>query len=148
VMGRGDLAVDAALMTATGRVAQRDRIDRAVGEWLLARDPREAARLMQAARVPAGGMLRVSELPEFAFFRERAGFRTVRHPDIANEFLLEGPPVHSQRLPDPPMQPAPRIGAHTAEIARTLLGLSDAEITRLIGTGVLECTAPVPAVAA
>jgi crotonobetainyl-CoA:carnitine CoA-transferase CaiB-like acyl-CoA transferase len=99
--------------------------------------------LLQEAGVPAGPMLRVSELPQFAYFRERGLFREAKHPWIQAPFLLEGGPVRSERLLDPPQRPAPLAGEHSVEIVRTRLGLANDEITRLIEAKVLEIPAPV-----
>ena len=46
---------------------------------------------------------------------------------------------------DADIRQAPRLGEHTREICRALLGLSDAEIERLIAAGALEETKPRPA---
>jgi len=41
-------------------------------------------------------------------------------------------------MPGAPLEPAPLAGQQTRDIARTLLGLSDAQIEVLLGDGVLE----------
>ena len=143
-IGREDLRQDAALATAPGRAAQRARIDQAVIDWLATNSPHDAMAQLQAAGVPAAAMLRVSELPAFPYYGARGFFREVHHPIIAAPFFLETAPVHSEHLPDPPERPAPLIGEHTAQIARTLL--PEAEIARLIETKVFEV--PEPAVPA
>jgi crotonobetainyl-CoA:carnitine CoA-transferase CaiB-like acyl-CoA transferase len=56
--------------------------------------------------------------------------------------ILEGPAWHADAMPPPIYEPAPTIGQHTVEVARGLLGLSDAAIEELFDTGVLESTAP------
>ena len=48
-------------------------------------------------------------------------------------------------MSDADIRQAPRLGEHTREIARDLLGLSDAEIDRLVAAGALEETKPRPA---
>jgi len=141
VIDRPDLAADQTLATAAGRDAQRDRIDQAVGAWLAARNPQEAMTLLQSAGVPAGEMLRVTDLPEFGYFKERGFFSKVTHPLIPAPFYLENAPVKSKHLADPPQNPAPLMGEHTVEIARDLLGLSPDEIAQLIEKKILE-TAP------
>jgi crotonobetainyl-CoA:carnitine CoA-transferase CaiB-like acyl-CoA transferase len=142
VINRPDLGSDPQLADSVGRDAQRERIDRAVGDWLAANEPRKAAELLQHAGVPAGPMLRVSELPQFAYFRERGLFREAEHPWIQAPFLLEGGPVRSESLLDPPQRPAPLAGEHSVEIVRTRLGLKNDEVARLIESKVLEIPAP------
>ncbi|HUM08458.1 MAG TPA: CoA transferase [Acidocella sp.] len=138
VIGRPDLAADQTLATAAGRDAQRSRIDQAVGAWLETRNPQEAMTLLQSAGVPAGEMLRVVDLPEFGYFKERGFFCKVTHPLIPEPFYLENAPVRSELLPDPQQNPAPLMGEQTVEVARDLLGLSPNEITQLIEKKILE----------
>lgn len=143
IIERPDLGSDPEIADCAGRDGQRARIDRALGDWLAARRPYDAAKLLQEAGVPAGPMLRVSELPQFAYFRERGFFREASHPWIQASFLLEGGPVRSERLLDPPQRPAPLAGEHSVEIVRTRLGLSIEETVRLTEAKVLEIPVPV-----
>ena len=138
VIGRPDLLEDETLATRAGRSAARERIDAAVGVWLRDRDPRDAMALLQANGVPAGAMLRVSDLPGFSYFEERGFFRRATHPHIAQELVQENAPIRATRLPDPPARPAPLPGEHTSEIATAMLGLTDDELAELVEAGVLE----------
>jgi crotonobetainyl-CoA:carnitine CoA-transferase CaiB-like acyl-CoA transferase len=142
VIDRGDLATDPALAARSGRQAARHRIDAALGEWLSQRSPIEAMTLLQDHSVPAGAMLRVAELPEFGFFAERGAYRLVSHPFLPAPFHREAMPVHSLHLGTPADGPAPLLGEHSIEIARERLGLSEAEITRLLAAGILQVPAP------
>ncbi len=109
-----------------------------LGDWLAARSPREAMAALQEAGVAAGAMLRVSELPDFGYYVRRRFFRDADHPHMMHPFKVEAAPILSQRLPDPPERPAPLMGEHSAEIMRNDLGLTDADIERLIEAKVLE----------
>ncbi|MDO7841758.1 CaiB/BaiF CoA-transferase family protein [Sphingomonas immobilis] len=119
-----------AVATVTGGVP--------LAEWLAGQAPREAAAVLQTAGVPAGAMLRVSELPGFDYYEARHYFREVTHPHMKRAFKVETTPIVSERLPDPPERPAPLMGEHSAKILREDLRLSDAEIERLIAANVLE----------
>lgn len=138
VIGRPDLAGDPDLSTPTGRSLARDRIDQAVGAWMLRRAPRQAMQTLQAAGVPSGAMLRVSELPAFGAFQERGLFQPLSQARIEAPILVDNLPVRSERLARPPLTSAPVTGEHTVQIARDLLGLSEAEIKGLIEAKVLE----------
>lgn len=137
VIERPDLAGDPALASRASRDAARERIDAALRDWLGARSPIDAMERLQAGGVPAGAMLRVAELPDFAYFRRRGLFREARHPMIAEPFMLETRPVRSSNLPDAPDGLAPLMGEHSAEVVREWLGLDEEEIAALIDTDIL-----------
>jgi crotonobetainyl-CoA:carnitine CoA-transferase CaiB-like acyl-CoA transferase len=138
VIDRPDLAGDADLAARAGRVAARAGVDEALTGWLARHGAVEAMELLQAAGVPAGAMLRVAELPAFPYYEQRRVFLTTRHPQLAEDLVLENAPVRSLHLPDPPDRPAPLLGEHTEEIARDRLGLSPAEISALVEARVLQ----------
>jgi len=145
VIGRNDLASNAALDTAAGRDAHRELIDQAVAGWLASRTPDDAMRQLQAGGVPAGAMLRVVELPGFGFFRERGFFEQLHQAHVPEPITVDNAPVRSKRLARPPLRSAPIIGEHSAQIARELLGLGEAEIAQLLEQGVLEVDPRTPA---
>jgi len=93
---------------------------------------------LQAAGVPAAAMLRVQDLPDFPLFQEQ-GFHTLaRHPLYREPLLMETGPARFSHLAEPALEPAPVLGEHTRDIARTLLDLSETEIEELMESGVLE----------
>ena len=51
---------------------------------------------------------------------------------------METGPARFVRIAEPALEPAPLMGEHTREIARTLLDLSAAQIEKMIASGVLE----------
>ncbi|MET0136790.1 MAG: CoA transferase [Sphingobium sp.] len=120
-----------------------DASEETLRAWLTDRDAEEAMGILQRAGVPAAAMLRVSELPTFAYYRDRGLFRVEHHPLLNDPVTAENAPMRSTRLPDPPDRPAPALGEHTTEIARTILGLDDATIADLVAQGVLETGTPV-----
>jgi crotonobetainyl-CoA:carnitine CoA-transferase CaiB-like acyl-CoA transferase len=54
----------------------------------------------------------------------------IEHPD-AGPLLMPASPVKLSASPARVEEPAPRLGEHTADVLRGLLGLSDAEIRQL-----------------
>ena len=138
VIGRPDLAVDADLSGPADRDRDRDRIDATVRAWTAARSGLEATELLQAAGVPAGAVLHAVEAPSFDYFVQRRSFREELHPYAPEPFAMENVQVHSECVPDPPLDQAPLLGQQTREIAAELLGLDDAEIDALITRGVLQ----------
>jgi crotonobetainyl-CoA:carnitine CoA-transferase CaiB-like acyl-CoA transferase len=137
VIGPPQLAA-APYATAAGREARRGDIDAAVTAWTSQRPPREAATALQAAGVPAGPMLRVPEQLGDPHLARRRYLTTMRHPLIAAAMPAERSSATFERMPDPPLNPAPLAGQQTREIAARLLGLDAAEIQSLLDLRVLE----------
>ncbi|ALJ21727.1 CaiB/BaiF CoA-transferase family protein [Microbacterium sp. No. 7] len=137
-IGRPDLRDDDALRTRAGRDAARQRIDEAVGAWAAAHTADEGMELLQAARVPAGAMLRGADLPRWELSLARRTFREETHPFGTQPFTLENVQIHAEHVADPPSGPAPLLGEHTAQIAAEALGLSADETSALVERGILE----------
>lgn len=135
---RPDLLADPALSGAAGRDGQRPRVDAAVREWTLQRSPFAAMEQLQAAGVPAGAMLRVTDMPAWAYYRERHAFREETHPRAGEPWVMENVQIHAAGVAEPPGNPAPLLGEQTYQIAAELLGLDAAAVDDLVHRGVLE----------
>lgn len=138
---RTDLLDDPALATSAGRHAAHDHLKDAVAAWVSQHPARKGMEVLQAAGVPAGVMMRGSELPEWEFYRARGAFRAETHPFGAEPFTLENVQIHAGNIAHPPIGPAPLLGEHTEAIAIDVLGLSSERIAVLLGRGVLEASA-------
>jgi crotonobetainyl-CoA:carnitine CoA-transferase CaiB-like acyl-CoA transferase len=114
----------------------------AVAAWIAARSADEAMQGLQAAGVAAARMLRVSELPDFAYFRERDFYRVERHPHLAESVVAERAHARGTALDDALSAPAPLAGEHTSAVVGDWLGLSEVEIETLVDAGVLEPVDP------
>jgi crotonobetainyl-CoA:carnitine CoA-transferase CaiB-like acyl-CoA transferase len=130
-------AADPALDTAEGRMARREAIDAGLGAWTRTREPRAVMEALQAVGVPAGIVAHPGHQMSDPQLLHRGFLRLVVQPEYES-LLLEGPPFLGSDLPEPIVGPAPRLGEHTREVAREVLGLSDAEIQALVDAGVLE----------
>ena len=113
-----------------------------MGIWIAARTADEAMHELQAAGVAAARMLRVSELPDFAYFRERDFYRVERHPYLAEPVVAERNHARGAALDDALSAPAPLAGEHTKALVGAWLGLSEAEVEALVDAGVLEPLEP------
>jgi crotonobetainyl-CoA:carnitine CoA-transferase CaiB-like acyl-CoA transferase len=143
VLQRPDLLADRSLADAVGRDAQRERINTAVTEWTAQRSPFEAMQELQSAGVPAGAMLRAIDMPAWGYYRQRRAFREETHPYGTEPWVLENVQIHSERVAEPPLVPAPLLGEQTYQIAEELLGLDTTQTDDLVRRGVLEI-APKP----
>jgi crotonobetainyl-CoA:carnitine CoA-transferase CaiB-like acyl-CoA transferase len=63
--------------------------------------------------------------------------------NVVDKILLDGPGFTGSKMAPPVITPAPKIGEHTREVCRDLLGMSEDEIERLVQAVVLEVTPPV-----
>jgi crotonobetainyl-CoA:carnitine CoA-transferase CaiB-like acyl-CoA transferase len=61
----------------------------------------------------------------------------VPRTDGEKPYLVSGNPVKMSRLAEGPVGPAPRLGAHTEEVLREVLGADAAELARLRGEGAI-----------
>jgi len=112
--------------------------EEALAAWIAARPALEAAEALQAAGLAAAPMLRVSDLPDFAYFRERGFYRVEGHPYLTEAVTAERAHVRSGALGDAPTGPAPLVGEHTSEVVADWLGLPSDRIATLVESGALE----------
>ena len=111
--------------------------DTDLADWVKARPPLEAAEALQAAGVPAGPMIRVTELAEDPQLRLRKVFSDMVHPLLEHPLPTEAGPAPYRHIPPAPQRPAPLPGADTRQVCRDVLGMADDEIDQLIADGVL-----------
>lgn len=112
-----------------------------LAEWVAARRPGEAARRLQEAGIAAAPMLRIADLPNFSYCREREAFRADLHPHLVEPVVSERQAALHANREAPPVRPAPLMGEQTHEIVRDWLDMSERDIASLVETGVLQPTA-------
>jgi crotonobetainyl-CoA:carnitine CoA-transferase CaiB-like acyl-CoA transferase len=130
MVGRPELATDARFATLAGR----RRHGKALEEILVAAfadlEAGEAAQRLQEAGIPAGMVQTGEDLAADPQLRHRNFIRTVDQPGLGPITAADVP----LRLPGASLRPpaaAPRLGEHTDEILRDVLGYAEAEIERL-----------------
>jgi crotonobetainyl-CoA:carnitine CoA-transferase CaiB-like acyl-CoA transferase len=136
VMGRPGWALDARFGTLAGRQANCDLLDERMAEWTGELTDREVMTRLQAAGVPAGMMMYISDQPQDPHFAARGYILEIDQPGLG-PVLLEGPAFHATRLPPPITFAAPLLGEHTREICASLLGYDSARIEELLDAGLL-----------
>ncbi len=136
-LDRPEWADDPRFATGEARMANRTALVELVSAWTRTRTPARVAQLLQAAGVAAGPMNRPPDILEDQQLRARKLFSDMVHPLIDHPLPAETGPAPFGHIPPARQGPAPQPGRDTREICRGLLGMSDAEIDRLITERVL-----------
>src|SRR5262249_50269279 len=136
-------ARDAAYDTAAGRRAAAAALDAKLGEWTAQHPKRELAALLQRHLVPAGPVFTGTDQLDDTHFQAWRYAPPAQVQGLGRS-SLEGPCWGASARADADVRSAPKLGQHTREIARRLLGLDDAEIERLVASGALEDPPPPP----
>lgn len=136
VIGRSDLAGNAALATADGRRTHRAAIDEAIGNWTKTRSADEAMMLLQARGVAAGAMRRPLDLVTDPHLVARAFWQPV---DRAYTGLhpQPSPAIREGAKPYAVRHAAPTLGESNAAVLRSLLRMDDDTILALEKQGVI-----------
>ncbi len=140
-MGDPALASDARFATAAGRLAAQDELDAKLAAWTRTLAKRDVAALLQRRGVPCGPMFAGTDQLDDAHYQAWHYSRFIEQPGVGR-MALEGPAFAATGMSDVFVAPAPELGGHTREIARTLLGMSEAQIEALIAEGALEDPPP------
>jgi len=126
-----------AYATVQGRRDAHDEIDARLADWTRSQPKGVVTMSLQMFGVPCAPMLTGSEQCRDAHFQAR-GYPRWRHQQDLGWMAFEGPCFQASGMSDVVVFQAPRVGEHTRQIGRDLLGLSDADIEALVGAGVLE----------
>ena len=135
-IGRPDLSDNAALKSCDGRREQQDQIESAISCWTAEVTNKEGMRILQEAGVPAGAVLKPTELLTDEglverklwekFARQMVGEKS--HPLTPWTFNGKRAPIRSA---------APLLGEHNEKVFCELLGMSKEEISQLAADKVI-----------
>jgi crotonobetainyl-CoA:carnitine CoA-transferase CaiB-like acyl-CoA transferase len=129
-IGRPEWAADRRFSTLPARLRRHDEIDAAIEEWTLTLKPREAARQLQDAGVPAGMItdnLSAFDDPQIA---ARGFFHRMTQRE-AGTHLYPGFLWKLSETPPRFRYPAPCLGEHNDYVYREVLGYTEEEIAGL-----------------
>ncbi len=137
-MGRDDLTDDARFSCRAARLAHAAELDAIVSEWSGSFDPFELAALLQRSGVPAGPAETSADMVERdAQLTHRGHWAYLDHPEMGTS-IYSTLPYRLSATPSTIVAPAPTLGQHTDDVARSIIGLSDDRIQALRSAGVLE----------
>jgi len=137
LIGRPDLTDDARFATNAGRVRHRGKLVDIVQQVLLTKTYEEWEPIFLEAGIPVGAINNIAQLLDHPQVKARGAMVEMEHPR-AGHVKMVGVPVRLSGTPGTVRTPSPSLGEHSAQTLRTLLGLGDDEIRRLMDAGVVH----------
>lgn len=143
-MDRLSEAIGLDLTQEGNRFRARDRIAALVGPWIAARSLAEVAERFDANGVCWGPYQTVAQLvasdPECSAANPM--FTMVAQPGVG-PYPMPGLPLRFSAPETAPARAAPQLGEHTEQVLVEILGLSAAEVGRLVDARVVSCRNPI-----
>jgi benzylsuccinate CoA-transferase BbsF subunit len=136
VMGHPAWAQETQFATPAAREAHSEALDAHVNAWTEQYSAPEVMDRLQRAGVPAAVVHNAASLDEDPQLVHRQHYARLQHPRIG-ENVVDNYGFRLSATPGGVRAPAPLLGQHSAEVLERLLGLSQADITRLQETGVV-----------
>ena len=109
---------------------EHDELDRLVSEWTRERSSDEVVRRLQEQGIAATLVLTTDDQAADDYFFDRGAFVDVEHP-LLGRLELPGKTVPIGEMPHS-ARPAPMLGQHNGYVLGEILGLSTADIDRLV----------------
>jgi len=119
------------------RAAKRDELDAAIGKWASVHDGEELEALLTVNGVPAARVAKPAHVAHDPQLEHRGYFIPLDHLAMGR-CDYEAPATIFSAKRTALHRPAPCLGEHTREVLQDLLGLAEAEVTRLRESDVLR----------
>jgi len=136
VIGQEEFADDERFSTAAKRRENRETLMAAIADWTRQRTKQEAMRELNEAGVPASAIFDTRDIFTDPHLQQREFIKTVEHDEAGAVPMLGWPARLSAS--EVPIQSAPRLGRHTAEVLADDLGLDQDAITQMAAAGTIE----------
>jgi len=130
-MGQPELAEDERFKDPLSRWENQGVLDEIITLWTCSYTDYEVMEILQKAGVAAIPVMSSEEIFNDPHLKERNFFVEVNHPEMGKVRLVR-PPWNVDGKAAGKHEPAPLIGEHNDYIFRTLLGMSEVEIDRLV----------------
>ena len=130
LLGLAAMREDPRYATNAARSANRESLIAKLQEAFLTRTYEEWEAILLPAGIPMGAINTLDRVPEHPQVVARGSLSRCEHP-VAGEVTAVAPAFRMSETPGGLRMPAPLLGQHTAEVLRDMLGLPEAEITRL-----------------
>jgi CoA:oxalate CoA-transferase len=133
---REDLIADERTCTGVQRAANMDFLEPILNDWFGQRTKAEIIQRFHQCGVPIGPVQSAADIANCEHLEKRQAFAYIDDP-VAGRKKLMGSPFKLSDLPELAPTPPPRLGEHSADILRDLLGYTDAQIAELQAQGVI-----------
>jgi len=137
VIGDPAWAREERFATNAARLAHVDDLERQLAEWTRERSGEDVMELLQGAGVESGLVENNEDLHGDPQLAARRHFRSLEHP-VIGAHVVEANAMRFSVTPEDVRLPAPRLGEHTEQVFREIVGMSDAEYRELAAKGVFE----------
>lgn len=111
-------------------------LDKLIEEWTIKHTPEEVMGLLQEAGISAGVVENVKDLANDPQLIARKFFLQIEHP-VLGKSVSDNTPIKLSRTPARIRGAAPLLGQDNDYVYRGLLGMSEEEVSRYIGEGVI-----------
>ena len=136
LVGREDLANDAALADNAGRVARVAELDQVIGDWTALRTVDDVLAALEAASVPAGRIYTVADIASDPHYQARGMLQQVRLDD-GSTLTVPGIVPKLSLTPGSHGRTAPTLGQDSDAVLRDI-GLSAQQIQALKDRGIVQ----------
>ena len=134
-ISRPDLLTDERFARPS-RVSNMAMLLKEIEAWAADKTNRECEQLLLAAGVPCSAYVEVEELFELEQLSCRQAFSRISDETLG-DFLIQNMPARFSSFENPAATWVPGLGEHTREILQAELGLQEADIDSLMGSGVV-----------
>jgi crotonobetainyl-CoA:carnitine CoA-transferase CaiB-like acyl-CoA transferase len=144
LLGIPSLATDPSFAKNPSRVANREALAEKLGAVFLTRPVQAWVESLQAAGIPAGAILDLSQLLAHPQLAARKMLVSADHP-LLGSIRMVGCPIKTALIDEvADSLPPPMLGEHTNEILTKVLGIDPSDVQRLAAAGAIALKSPQP----
>lgn len=130
-MGRPELASSSTYGEQTTRLAHRHEVNEIVRDWCLSLNREDLLDRCYATDTPAGPLNNIADIFGDRQFHARRNLLSIDAPDTGEQVIVPAPVPRLSETPGSVRSLGPKLGEHTDEILREIIGLDDDQIATL-----------------